>query len=84
MSAIIYNKTINAPACFYFYLFLLFFSCAFMRKVVADFSLKSLALLYAIRFFDPLECNLYYLVKRKGAEHTLKYFKMSTLNFCNN
>ena len=61
-----------------------FFSCAFMRKVLADFSFKLLALLYVIRFFDPLECNLYYLVKRKRAEHTLKYFKMSTSYFCNN
>ena len=61
-----------------------FFSCAFMRKVLADFSFKLLSLLYVIRFFDPLECNLYYLVKRKRAEHTLKYFKMSTSYFCNN
>ena len=61
-----------------------FFSCAFMRKVLADFNLKMLALLYVIRLYDPFECNLFYLVKRKGAEHTLRYFKMSTLYFCNN
>ena len=83
MSAVIYSKTITAPACFCFHYFF-FFSCAFMRKVLADFSFKLLALLYVIRFFDPLECNLYYLVKRKRAEHTLKYFKMSTSYFCNN
>ena len=82
MSAVISSKTITAPNCFYLLVF--FFSCAFMRKVLADFSLKSLALLYVIHFFDPLECNLFYLVKRKRAEHTLKSFKMSTLNLCNN
>ena len=54
-----------------------------MRKVLADFGLKSLALLEIIRFFYPLECNLYYLAKRKGAEHTSKYFKMSSLTFFN-
>ena len=83
MSAVIYSKTITAPNCFYLFV-CFFFSCAFMRKVLADFSLKSLALLYVIRFFDPLECNLFYLAKRKGAEYTLKYFKMLTLSFCNN
>ena len=83
MSAVIYSKTITAPNCFYLFV-CFFFSCAFMRKVLADFSLKSLALLYVIHFFDPLECNLFYLVKRKRAEHTLKSFKMSTLNLCNN
>ena len=36
-----------------------------------------------IVFFYPLGCNLD-LVKRKGAEHTSKYFKMSNLNVCNN
>ena len=72
------------PACFCFYLFVFFFSCAFMRKVLADFSIKLPALLYVIRSFDPLGCNIYYLVKRKRAEHTLKYLKMSTSYFCNN
>ena len=63
---------------------LLFFSaCAFMRKLLVDCSLKSLALLWVIRFWCPLEYNFYYLVKRKGAKHISKYLKMVTSNFCN-
>ena len=41
----IYQKKLTAPACFRFCLFVFFFYCAFMRKVLADFGLKSLALL---------------------------------------
>ena len=77
-------KKNSAPVCFCFCSFVCFFYCAFMRKVLADFSYKPLALLYVIRSFYPLECNFYYLVKRKGAEHTWKYFQISSLNFFNN
>ena len=69
MPAVIYTLKITAPACFLFSLsfpFFLFFSvCAFIRKLLVDGSLKLLALLYVIRFFYPLECNLYHLGKKK-------------------
>ena len=41
----IYQKQVTAPACFCFCSFVCFFYCAFMRKVLADFSYKPLALL---------------------------------------
>ena len=54
----------------FFFTFLFFFSvCTFTRTLLVDCSLQSLALFEAICFFNRLECNLYYLVKRKGAEH---------------
>ena len=62
-----------------FFFTLLFFSVyTFIRTLLVDGSFQSLALFEAICFFNRLECNLYYLVKRKGAEHIWKYLKMST------
>ena len=57
-------------------LFFFFSVCAFIMTLLVDCSLQSLALFEAICFFNRLECNLYYLVKRKRAEHISKYLKV--------
>ena len=62
----------------FFLLFFFFFVYTFIRTLLVDGSFQSLALFEPICFFNRLECNLYYLVKRKGAEHISKYLKMST------
>ena len=81
MLPVMYTKKIIAPPCFCFCLCFFFLLC-FCEKVLGNFG-RFTCITLVIGFFYPLDCNLD-LVKRKGAELTSKYFKMSNLNFCNN
>ena len=77
----VYQK--NYCSALFFFLFVcFFFLLCFCEKVLGNFGWFTCITL-VIGFFYPLDCNLD-LVKRKGAELTSKYFKMSNLNFCNN
>ena len=75
----IYQK--NYCSTLFLFSFVFFLLC-FCEKVLGNFGWFTCITL-VISFFDPLDYNLG-LVKRKGAEFTSKYFKMSNLNFCYN
>ena len=77
----VYQKN-YCSALFLFLFVCFFFLLCFCEKVLGNFGWFTCITL-VIGFFYPLDCNLD-LVKRKGAELTSKYFKMSNLNFCNN
>ena len=77
----VYQKN-YCSALFLFLVGCFFFLLCFCEKVLGNFGWFTCITL-VIGFFYPLDCNLD-LVKRKGAELTSKYFKMSNLNFCNN
>ena len=76
----VYQK--NYCSALFLFLFVCFFLLCFCEKVLGNFGWFT-GITLVIGFFYPLDCNLD-LVKRKGAELTSKYFKMSNLNFCNN
>ena len=77
----VYQKN-YCSALFLFLFVCFFFLLCFCEKVLGNFG-RFTCITLVIGFFYPLDCNLD-LVKRKGAELTSKYFKMSNLNFCNN
>ena len=77
----VYQKN-YCSALFLFLFVCFFFLLCFCEKVLGNFGWFTCITL-VISIFDPLDYNLG-LVKRKGAEFTSKYFKMSNLNFCYN
>ena len=77
----VYQKNYCSALFLFLFVFVFFLLC-FCEKVLGNFGWFTCITLL-IGFFYPLDCNLD-LVKRKGAELTSKYFKMSNLNFCNN
>ena len=75
----IYQKNYCSTLFLFLLVFCFFFALALLWESFGWFTCITLVIV----FFYPLGCNLD-LVKRKGAEHTSKYFKMSNLNVCNN